>query len=184
MALPPAAFDLADDGVRFRAVAARIDHDGGTAVSERERDGAADIASGAGNDGDFAREFLCHAYTPQRREIDAAIIQGRHQLQCRVGLRPAPAAVLGIEQELVDDILPRQRLLRTTAQMRLAFLDHAAVPERRADMAGVVVRIGILGIDDEFHLGREREHTRIAKSRFRVKAPSPTPPWTKPAASR
>jgi hypothetical protein len=53
--LAACGIDLADDGVSFRAIAARIDHDGGTAVSERERDGAADIASGAGNDGDFAR---------------------------------------------------------------------------------------------------------------------------------
>ena len=66
-----------------------------------------------------------------------------------------------IERELVLDIGARQRLIRAAAEMRLAFFDHAAVVERRADMAGEFVRIGIVRIDVVADLGRQREHARI-----------------------
>src|SRR5438132_949749 len=60
--LAAGCLDLTNDRVRFRAIAARIYHDGRAAFSQRQRDSAADIAAGAGDDGDFAREFLCHCY--------------------------------------------------------------------------------------------------------------------------
>jgi hypothetical protein len=62
----PAAgsFDLARDGIRLGAVAARIHHDGRTALPERERDRAADVAACASDDGDFACKFLGHEPLP------------------------------------------------------------------------------------------------------------------------
>src|SRR5262249_41694365 len=50
------------DGVRFGTVAPRIHHDRRAAFRKRQRDGAPDVAAGAGDDGDLAREFLCHPY--------------------------------------------------------------------------------------------------------------------------
>src|SRR3954467_12126410 len=76
----------------------------------------------------------------------------------------------GVEQELVGHVLPRQWLLRAAAQIRLPILDHAAVPERGADVAGVIVRIGIVRIDHELNLGSECQHTLIADRAFRERA--------------
>ena len=56
--LAAGGLDLARDGVRLGAVAARVDHDRGAALRQRQRDRAADIAPGAGDDGDLAGEFL------------------------------------------------------------------------------------------------------------------------------
>ena len=50
--------DLARDGFRLGAIAAHIDHDGRAALRQRQRDGAADVAAGAGDDGDLAAEFV------------------------------------------------------------------------------------------------------------------------------
>ena len=58
------SFNLTRDGVRLRAVAARIYHNGGPAFRQSQRDRAADIAAGAGDDGDLAGEFLCHEPLP------------------------------------------------------------------------------------------------------------------------
>ena len=52
----------------------------------------------------------------------------------------------------------RQRLVRAAAQVRLALLDDAAVAQRRADVAGEGVGIGIVRIDHVAHLGGERAH--------------------------
>jgi hypothetical protein len=54
--------DLARDCLGFLEVGADVDDDSGAAVGKRERDAAADIAPGAGNDGDAAREFLGHGF--------------------------------------------------------------------------------------------------------------------------
>ena len=54
--------DLAHDAVGFRLVGARIDHHRRAGGGELARDGAADIASGAGDDGDFAGEFVAIAH--------------------------------------------------------------------------------------------------------------------------
>src|SRR5438067_8064110 len=86
----------------------------------------------------------------QRRKVDAAPVERRQQFQGSIALRLCPAAVRGIEGKFVDHVLPRQRLLGAAAQMRLPLLDHAAVLQGDADMAGIVVWIGILGIDHEF----------------------------------
>ena len=56
----------------------------------------------------------------------------------------------------------RERLVRAAAHVRLALLDHAAVAQRGADVAGEGLRIGILRVDPVAHLGGEREHGRIA----------------------
>ena len=56
LAAPP--LDIAGDGFSLATVAARIDQNGGTAVRQRQRDRAADIAAGAGDDGGLATEFV------------------------------------------------------------------------------------------------------------------------------
>ena len=50
--------DLAHDAVGFRPVRAHVHHHRRTGLRERQRDGAANIAPGAGDDGDFAGKFL------------------------------------------------------------------------------------------------------------------------------
>ena len=70
--------------------------------------------------------------------------------------------MLRVERELVGHVLPRQRLLRAAAQIRLPLLDHAAVVEGGADVAGVIVRIRIVRIDHELHFCRQRQHVGIA----------------------
>ena len=52
--LAAGSLDLARDGFRLGAVAARVDHDGRTALRQRQRNRAADIAARAGDDGDLA----------------------------------------------------------------------------------------------------------------------------------
>ena len=74
--------------------------------------------------------------------------------------------MLCIEREFVDNVLPGQRLLRAAAQMRLALLDHAAVLHDGSDMAGIAVRVWILGIDHVFHFGGEREQFWIPDRGF------------------
>ena len=106
-------------------------------------------------------------YPRNEERIDATIIQPCHQFQRRIALRAAPAAMLGIEQELVDHILPLQRLLRATAQMRLPLFYHAAIPEGGADVAGVIVWIGVVGIDHEFNFGGECQHAVVANGPIR-----------------
>ena len=56
--LAAGGFDLARDGFRLGAIAARVDHDGGAAVGQRQRDRAADVTAGAGDDGDLAESSL------------------------------------------------------------------------------------------------------------------------------
>ena len=51
-------FDLAHDAVGFRLVRTHIDHHRRAGGRQLQRDGAADIAPGAGDDGDFAGEFV------------------------------------------------------------------------------------------------------------------------------
>ena len=57
--------DLSDDGVGFRLVGARVHHHRGAGGGQMQRDGAADIAPGAGDDGDFAGEFVAVRHEPQ-----------------------------------------------------------------------------------------------------------------------
>ena len=90
-----------------------------------------------------------------------------------VAPRLVPTTMLGVERELVDHVLPGQRLLRAAAEPRLPLLEHAAVVERGAEMSRVIVRIGIVGIDYEFHLGRQRQHVRIPDRRFGERAQAP-----------
>jgi len=50
--------DFAHNGVRLRAIATRVHHDGRATIRERKRDRTADVAAGAGDDGDFAGKFF------------------------------------------------------------------------------------------------------------------------------
>src|SRR5215475_12370437 len=92
----------------------------------------------------------------QRREIDAAIVQFRGELECRRGLCVVPAAVATAQREFLFDVLPRQRLMRATAHVRLALLDDAAVVEHGADVAGIFVRIRIVRVDHVLDLAGKR----------------------------
>src|SRR3954462_9152921 len=56
--------------------------------------------------------------------------------------------MMGVQPEFLGDILAAQRLMRAAAQMRLPFLDNAAILHRGADMAGIVRWVGIAQIDD------------------------------------
>src|SRR5215510_14551013 len=93
---------------------------------------------------------------PENFEIDVAVEQRACQRQRGVDPLALPTAMAGIEPELVLDVAAGERLMRAAAQMRLALLDRGPVAQSRADMAGIVRRIGILGIDHVFHLGGER----------------------------
>ena len=71
--LPAGLLDLARDRLRLGHVGARIDHDGGAAVRQRQRNGAADIASGPGHDRDATGEFLAHGVILSGRGLTARI---------------------------------------------------------------------------------------------------------------
>ena len=61
-ALPPAALISRDDGVGLRLVGTHVHHHRRAAGGKMQRDGAADIAAGAGDDGDLAGEFVVAAH--------------------------------------------------------------------------------------------------------------------------
>src|SRR5215467_6485315 len=102
------------------------------------------------------------ALPPQWREVDPSVIECAHQRQRPFDARVAPAAMRRIERKLLLDILPGERLVRATAHVRLALLDHAAVVEHGADVTGEILRIWIVGIDLVAHLAGEGDHRRIA----------------------
>src|SRR3546814_1001950 len=81
----------------------------------------------------------------------------------RLGPLPGPPAVGRVGEELVDDLLIAQRLVHAAAHVRLAQLDDRAVLQRHPDVAAVVARILIVGIDDVGDLARQREDARIAR---------------------
>jgi len=75
-ALPPAASISRATASASARFAARIDHNGRAAFRQRQRDRAADIATGSGDDGDLADEFVIarHAlpsfrHRPRKRTI-------------------------------------------------------------------------------------------------------------------
>ena len=69
MRLAAGRLDLAHDGVGFRLVGARIHHHRRAGGGQLARDGAADIASGAGDDGDFAGEFVAFSLSAAHEHI-------------------------------------------------------------------------------------------------------------------
>src|SRR5262249_46675016 len=72
-------------------------------------------------------------------KIDGAVEHRARQLERGIDAAGIPAAVLGVEDEFLLDVAPRQRLVSAAAQMRLAFLDRAAVAQGRADVTGEIV---------------------------------------------
>ena len=155
-------FDLAHDGVGFRFVRAHIDHHRRAGLRQRQRDGAADIAPGAGDDGDsWPASSLSIAHDvlpPQWRKIDLAIVKLRQQLERGGAARLIPAAVARVEHEFLLDVGARQRLAGAAAEMRLTLLDDTAIIEHGADVAGESFRIRIVRIDHVAHFRRQREH--------------------------
>src|SRR5262245_60299118 len=97
----------------------------------------------------------------QRREIDAAIVQFRGELERRRSLCAIPAAMPAAQRKLFFNIRPRQRLVRAAAHVRLALLDDAPVREHGADVAGIFVRVGIVRVNHVFDLAGERHDSRI-----------------------
>src|SRR3546814_6655927 len=77
-----------------------------------------------------------------------------------LGPLPGPPAVGRVGEELVDDLLIAQRLVHAAAHVRLAQLDDRAVLQRHPDVAAVVARILVVGIDDVGDLARQREDAR------------------------
>ena len=73
------ALDLARDRRGFLQVGAGVDDDCGAAVGERERDAAADIAPGAGDDRDAASEFLGHGFVSSVNSIASTMPQDMHR---------------------------------------------------------------------------------------------------------
>src|ERR1043165_9917381 len=98
----------------------------------------------------------------ERGQIDPPAEYVRSNLQRRLRAGRVVAAVARIEQEFVLEVLAAERLVRPAPHMRLAFLDHAAVAQGGADVAGEVVRIGIVRIDPVADLGGERHDGRLA----------------------
>src|SRR5262245_46752367 len=97
----------------------------------------------------------------QQRKVDFPIKQRAHQRERGLRPRRIPPAVARVERELLLDVAARQRLVRAAAHMRLALLDHAAVGEYRADVAGEIVGIRIGGVDLVAHFRGERGHARL-----------------------
>ena len=63
--LAAARLDLMRDRLGLGVIAARIDHDRGAAIRQRQRNRAPDIAPGAGDDRNFAGEFLVSCIAPR-----------------------------------------------------------------------------------------------------------------------
>src|SRR6516165_2344861 len=97
----------------------------------------------------------------QHRKVDFPIKQRAHQRERGLRPRRIPAAVAGVERELLLDVAARQRLVGAAAHMRLALLDHAAVGEQRADVAGEIVGIRIVRVDLVAHFRGERGNARL-----------------------
>src|SRR5580704_515091 len=98
----------------------------------------------------------------QRRKLDRSFEQSPDELQHLRSAGGGPAAVGGVEQKLVLDVGAGQWLLRAAAHIGLALLDHSAVAQGGADVAGEIFRIGILRIDLVAHLAGERDDGGIA----------------------
>src|SRR5256885_5618773 len=81
--------------------------------------------------------------SPQGRKIDLSLVEATHECQRRLRLRVAPAAVPGVQYEFVRDVLLREWLVGAAAHVRLGFLDHAAIVERRPDVAGGDFWVGV-----------------------------------------
>src|ERR1043166_190465 len=88
-------------------------------------------------------------------------MQRTRELERGGGLRLAPSAMAAIERELGENVGARERLLGAAAKMRLALLDHLAVRERHADVAGELVRIGIGRVDAVTDLRGDGEHALV-----------------------
>src|SRR5581483_2176393 len=102
---------------------------------------------------------------PEVAELERTRVErGPREVQIALGERVFPSAVAGVAAELALQVLARERLLHAAADMRLALLEDAAVPERHAHVTGVSLRIEVVRVHDVAHLGREREDPRIAHS--------------------
>src|SRR5262249_53160052 len=100
--------------------------------------------------------------SPQECKIDLPVIELRQQCQHGPRASVIPTAMAGVACKFFLDIDPRERLLRAAAEMRLALLDDTAVVEHRANVAGEIVGIRIVGIDLVAHFRGEREHVLVA----------------------
>src|SRR3954471_17773536 len=94
----------------------------------------------------------------QRGQIDPSAEYVGRKLERGLRTRRIIAAVTRVEQEFVFDVFLAERLVRAAPHVRLALLDHAAVAERHADVAGEVVGIGIVGVDAVADLLGQRDH--------------------------
>src|SRR5262249_17032805 len=140
--LAAGSFDLAHYAVGLRFVRAHIDNNRSAGVRKRKRDGPANIAAGAGDDGNFACEFLVLSHDPrlssQERQIDFALVKLCQLFECGSGAFIIPTAVANIARKLLFDVGPRERLVGTATEIRLPFLDHTSIVEHCADVPGEI----------------------------------------------
>src|SRR5437868_15167111 len=88
----------------------------------------------------------------QPHQIDAPIIERFRHAERLFCARLIPAAMAAVQRKFFFDVGAAERLLGAAAEVRLAFLDDAAVGERRANVSGEFVRVWILRIDTVAHL--------------------------------
>ncbi len=76
--LPTGLLDLADDAVGLGLVRPHIYDDGSAGFGQRQCDRTADIAPGAGDDGNLPGEFFAFSHETsspsQKRQVDLAVI--------------------------------------------------------------------------------------------------------------
>ena len=141
-------------------VRARDDDDRRAAVGEIERDGAADIARAAGDEGDAAVE-LAHRSCPRapqdrrRRRRRCASMRARASSSARSrGQPPKRAVVVELRRG------SRRRVSGSCAPPRICgWRTSRTLPslQRRADVAGEVARVLVVRID---HVGRPSRRAR------------------------
>src|SRR6476469_6613420 len=89
----------------------------------------------------------------QEFQIDLTAIKLCKPLERIARTLGIPAAMAKIQFEFFLNVGARERIPRTPAEMGLPFLDHASIIKHRTDVAGEIIRIRIIRIDDVAHLG-------------------------------
>src|SRR5688572_5269714 len=80
----------------------------------------------------------------QQLQIQGAVEEFRYGPEKHFCAVTRPVAVFAVAEKLVFDVSAGERLVRAAADMRLAFLQHAPVFERHADVTGERFRIRIV----------------------------------------
>src|SRR5438067_148976 len=103
------------------------------------------------------------ASTSQGFQLHCAIEERAQRLERRGGLLAVEAARSRVRPELLLDVRPGERFASPAAQVRLALLDDAPVPQARPQVSRELPRVGIRGIDPVAHLGGEPADVGIVR---------------------